>query len=59
MLFIHSSHSSFDGHLGCVHLLALANTAAVTCKSSSRLSVKFFWGEVGLLDPIATSILNF
>ena len=23
------THSSFDGHLGCVHVLAVVNTAAV------------------------------
>ena len=58
------NHSSVDGHLGCLHILATVHDAAgnIRVHVSFRISVFSFlytYPEVGLLDHMVVLFLGF
>ena len=57
-------HSSVDGHLGCFHVLAILNSAAVNVGVHVSFELEFLsfldvCPGVGLLDHMVTLILSF
>ena len=55
-------HSSVDGHLGCFHVLAIINSAAVNNKmhvSFSILGPSGYMPRSGIVGPCGGSILSF
>ena len=55
-------HSSVDGHLGCFHVLAIVNSAAVNIKVHASFELNFFSGYIsqsGIAGSHGSSIFNF
>ena len=55
-------HSSVDGHLGCLHVLVIVNSAAVITGVHVSFSIKVFSGYVpssGILGSYDSFIPNF
>jgi len=62
MYHIFLIHFSVDGDLGCFHVLAIENTAAMNIGVHMSLRVIAFLGRcpgVGLLDPMGVLCLLF
>ena len=64
-IYIHYSffiHSSVDGHLGCSHVLAIVNSAAVNIGVHVTFSVLVFSGYTpsdGIVGPFGSFIPSF
>ena len=61
MYHIFLIHSSVDGHLGCFHVLAIVNSAAMKLEYMCPCESWFSLGRcpgVGLLDPIFSFLRN-
>ena len=62
MYHIFFIHSSFDGHLGCFHVLAVVNSAVMNIGVHVYFRAKFFSGYVpksGIDGSYGSSIFNF
>ena len=55
------SHSSLDGHLGCFHVLAFVNSAAVNIVVRVSFSVMVFSGYIhsAIADSCGSSVFSF
>uniref|UniRef100_A0A8D1IV19 Uncharacterized protein n=2 Tax=Sus scrofa TaxID=9823 RepID=A0A8D1IV19_PIG len=62
MYHIFFSHSSVNGHLGCFHIFAIENTAAVNIRVHVSLRVMVFSGSMpksGIAGSNGSSIFSF
>ena len=61
-MYLFFTHSSVDGHLGCFHVLAAVNSAAVNTGAHVSFQIWFLLGVcpgVGLLDHMVVLFLFF
>ena len=61
MYHIFFIHSSVDGHLGCFHVLAIVNSAAMNIEVHASLQIMFFTGYMprsGIAGSYGNSIFS-